>query len=117
MIIGHKRGNKRDGHQKQCSGRQWHLNNARLALRGLKCAKKTSPHTITPPACTVVTRHDRSMFSFCLRQILTQQSVCQSGDFNETERRENHWIGTGLNNITLVISLLKNVWFKTLIKL
>uniref|UniRef100_A0A6Q2ZNW3 cyclin-dependent kinase n=1 Tax=Esox lucius TaxID=8010 RepID=A0A6Q2ZNW3_ESOLU len=34
----------RDGHgQKQCSGRLWHLNNAQLALRGLKCAKKTSP--------------------------------------------------------------------------
>jgi len=30
------------------------------------------PHTITPPpACTVVTRHDGSMISFCLRQILT----------------------------------------------
>jgi len=23
--------------------RPWHLNNAQLALRGLKCAKKTSP--------------------------------------------------------------------------
>uniref|UniRef100_A0A3B3QT90 Inter-alpha-trypsin inhibitor heavy chain family member 6 n=1 Tax=Paramormyrops kingsleyae TaxID=1676925 RepID=A0A3B3QT90_9TELE len=28
---------------KQCSGRPWHLNGAQLALRGLKCAKKTSP--------------------------------------------------------------------------
>jgi len=41
-------GQKRDGHgQKQCSGRPWHLNNAQLALRGLKCAKKTSPHHYT----------------------------------------------------------------------
>uniref|UniRef100_A0A3P8XV90 Uncharacterized protein n=1 Tax=Esox lucius TaxID=8010 RepID=A0A3P8XV90_ESOLU len=31
------------GQPKQCSGRPWHLNDAQLTLRGLKCAKKTSP--------------------------------------------------------------------------
>jgi len=35
------------------------------------------PHTITtPPACTVVTRQDGSMFSFCLCQNLTLPSEC-----------------------------------------
>uniref|UniRef100_A0A8C1PK16 Adhesion G protein-coupled receptor L3 n=1 Tax=Cyprinus carpio TaxID=7962 RepID=A0A8C1PK16_CYPCA len=41
---------------------------------GPKVCQENIPHTITPPppACTVVTRHDGSMFSFCLRQILTR---------------------------------------------
>jgi len=36
--------------------------------------RKHPPITPPPPACTVVTRHDGSIFSFCLRQILTLPS-------------------------------------------
>jgi len=46
-----------------------------FGTKGLKACQENIPHTITPPplACTVVTRHDGSMFSCCLRQILTLQ--------------------------------------------
>jgi len=39
------------------------------------------PHTLRPPACTVVTTHDGSMFSFCLRRILTLPSECLNRHF------------------------------------
>jgi len=49
----------RDGHgQKQCSGRPCHLNDAQLALRGLKCAKKRSPTPLHHHHQPVVTRHE-----------------------------------------------------------
>jgi len=45
-----------------------------IGTKGAKMCQENIPHTIIPPppACTVVTRHDGSMFSFCLRQIYHQ---------------------------------------------
>jgi len=38
-----------------------------IVTKGPKVCQENIPHTITPPppACTGVTRHDGSMFSFC----------------------------------------------------
>jgi len=47
-----------------------------IGTKGPKVCQENIPHTITPPppAYTVVTRHDGSIFSFCLSQILTLPS-------------------------------------------
>jgi len=47
-----------------------------IGTKGPKVYQENIPHTITPPppACTVVTRHDGSMFSSGLHQILTLPS-------------------------------------------
>jgi len=65
-------------------GWTWSVTMLRLAVAFKQCpigtkwpkvCQENIPHTITPPpACTVVTRHDGSMISFCLRQILTLPS-------------------------------------------
>jgi len=49
-----------------------------IGTKGPKVCQENIPHPITPPppACTVVTRHDGSMFSFFLCQILTLPSEC-----------------------------------------
>jgi len=56
-----------------------------IGTKGPKVCQENIPHTITPPGSTVVTRHDGSMFSFCLRQILTLPSEClnRNGDSSD----------------------------------
>jgi len=59
------------------------------------------PHTITPPppACTVVTRHDGSMFSFCLRQVLTPPSECQ-------QKSRQHFSSLQLSNFGELLQIV-----------
>jgi len=54
-----------------------------FGTKGTKVCQENIAHTITPPppACTVVTRHDGSMFSFCLHQILPLPSECLNRHF------------------------------------
>jgi len=107
---------ERDRHGwKQCSGRPWHLNNAQLALRCLKCAKKHPPHNYTTTCtCTVVTRHDGSMFSFCLRQILTLLSVSTE---IETHQTRQHFSSLQLSNFGELLQIYCSLFFLLVVEM
>ncbi len=64
----------------------WRLNDVQLVMRGPKCAKTISPHHYTPPAWTVETRQNGSMFSCSLRQILTLPSECCRRNRDSTDQ-------------------------------
>jgi len=75
--------------------------------KGPKVCQENIPHTITPPppACTVVTRHDGSMFLFCLRQILTLPSECLNRN-QQTHQTRQHFSSLQLSNFGELLQIV-----------
>jgi len=85
-----------------------------IGTKGPKVCQENIPHTITPPppACTVVTKHDGSMFSFCLRQIQTHLNVSTEIEIHQTRQQISSLQLSNFENIeTFLIINVENMQF------